>query len=358
MTHKRTIFILFYLLLALVACTNRNSTVSTSPPALAEELIFYDWSDDSIQTVFDDFTEEYGVKITYLTYDSTEEAVENIRAGQVYDVVVMENQHIHSLTSKDLLAEINYQNVPNFKNISANFRNLAHDPNNHFTIPYSWGATGLVVRTDLTNKPISRWSDMWDPNYTGKVVNWESLPRYTLGAALKSLGYSANTEDPAELEEALALLIAHKTNTIWLKDEHSPASLLINGEAVFSLGWSEDLWLVQEGTDNVDFIFPEEGAILWGDNFVIPANSPNKYTAEIFLNFLLRPEVTGKIINHNYYPMPNDAAQAHINPEILSDPVIYPTNEEIQHAELLLPLSPEGEQLYADVWARFLASDN
>jgi spermidine/putrescine transport system substrate-binding protein len=132
--------------------------------------------------------------------------------------------------------------------------------------------------------------------------------------------------------------------------------MFASGEAVLGMGWSEDVWLAQEESDNIAYVLPEEGTILWGDNFIIPANSPNKYTAELFLDFLLRAEITGQIVNETYYPMPNDAAVEFIDPEILNDSVVYPTNEEMENAELLLPLSSEGEQLYAAIWERFLAA--
>ena len=340
----------------IAACNNQTSSITPTQPALAEELVFYDWADDSITSVFDDFTEEHGVKITYLTFDLTEEAVENMRSGQVYDIVVMENQYIPALVSEGLLAEIDYANVPNFKNISANFRNLVHDPGNKHTVPYSWGTTGLVVRSDLVEEPITRWSDMWDARYAGRIGNWETTPRFMLGAALKILGYSVNSEDPAELEEALELLLELKPNSTWLRDEASAAPMLASGEFIMMQGWSEEFWSAQEETDNIAYVLPEEGTILWGDNFVIPANSPNKYTAELFLNFILRAEITGRIVNEIYYPMPNDAAVPFIDPEILNDSAVFPTNEEMKNAELLLPLSSEGEQLHEDIWNRFLAS--
>ncbi len=204
---------------------------------------------------------------------------------------------------------------------------------------------------------MTSWADMWDPRYTGKVTHWNTTPRYTLGAALGSLGYSINSEDPAELEEALERLLELKPNAIWLNDDvHSPAPLLVSGEAVIALGWSEDVWLAQEESDTITYVLPEEGTILWGDNFVIPANSPHKYTAELFLDFILRPEITGQIINGNYYPMPNEAANSFIDAEILNDPVVFPRNEDLQNAEILLPLSPEGEKLYAKIWERFMAA--
>lgn len=345
----------FSALVILTACNTSGPPPTATPPTLADELIFYDWSDDKIETVFDAFTREYGVKITYVTFESTEEAVANIADGQVYDVAIIENQFIPSLIDQGSLAEIDFHNVSNFKNISANFRNLAYDPKNKHTIPYSWGTTGLVVRSDLADEPITRWADMWNPHYAGKVANWAVTPRYTLGAALRSLGYSVNSEDPAELEQALGRLRELKPNSIWVTDEaHSTAPLLVSGEAVMALGWSEDVWLAQAENENIVYVLPEEGTILWGDNFVIPANSPNKYTAELFLNFLLRPEISARIVNGNYYPMANEAAREFIDPGILNDPVVFPTNDEMKNATLLLPLSPAGQELYDEIWARFL----
>ena len=344
-------------LLIIMGCTTAVTPAplpTPNPPPLAEELIFYDWTEDKVQIVFDAFTEEYGVKVTYLVYESQEEAIANMRAGKVYDVVVMDNQFIPMLVAEGLLAEIDFRNIPNFKNISPNFRDLIYDPSNSHTIPYTWGTTGLIVRTDLVDEPITRWAQMWDSRYASRVVQWESTPRYTLGAALKSLGYSANSENPAELEAALERLLELKPSAIWLNEELTSTPLLTSGQAVMALGWSEDLWLAQVETEHVTYVLPEEGAILWGDNFIIPANSSHKYTAELFLSFILRPEVSAQIVEGNYYPMANEAAMSFIDPTILNDPVIYPTNEQMKNAELLLPLSPKGEKLYSDIWARFL----
>jgi spermidine/putrescine-binding protein len=123
-----------------------------------------------------------------------------------------------------------------------------------------------------------------------------------------------------------------------------------------ALGWAYDVWTAQEENQNISYVLPQEGAMLWGDNFVIPANSPNKYTAELFLNFLLRPQITGQLINANYYPMPNDAATPFIDAKILNDPVIYPGNEQMKNGQLILALSPLGEKLRQEIWQRFLAA--
>lgn len=346
------------ILVLLVACTTSAAQQpAPTPEPLAEEIVYYDWDDSIMEPILADFTREYGIKTRLEFYSSQEEAVENIKAGQIYDVVLLENQFVPSLSRDGQLAEINRSNIPNFKNISANFRDLAYDPGNRHTVPDSWGTTGLVVRSDLAEEPITRWADLWDPRYAHKVVGW-AIPRYMMSVALKSLGYSVNSENPEELEAALARLIELKPNMILLDEEPSSAPLLVADEAVMAVGWASDVELGREENEAIEYVLPEEGAILWGDNFVIPANSPHQYEAELLLNFILRPEISGRIINESYYPLVNDAAPPFIEPEILNDPVIYPPNEDLKNAEIMLPLSPAGEKLHADIWDRFMAAGN
>jgi spermidine/putrescine-binding protein len=132
---------------------------------------------------------------------------------------------------------------------------------------------------------------------------------------------------------------------------------LADGEAVMALGWAYDAQVGQEENEAIIYVLPEDGSILWGDNFVIPANSPRKREAELFLDFILRPEISGQLVNVNYYAGTSEGAIPFIDPEILNDPVIYPQTEELQNAEILLPLSLEGERLYLEVWDRFLAAE-
>jgi spermidine/putrescine transport system substrate-binding protein len=341
----------------LAACDHAAGPATPTAPQIAKELVIYGWPEDQMPQLFGAFEQEYGVRVIFKVFDSQEQAIEEIRAGQVFDIVDVDNQLIPDMTASGLLAEIDYRNVPNFKNISANFRNLIFDPDNRYTIPYTWGTTGLLVRSDLVSEPVTRWADLWDPRYSGHIVGWESTPRYMLGIALLSLGYSVNSEEPAELEAALGRLVELKPRAVWFGNEvDSSAPALISGDAWLAVGWAYDVQLAQEGNEDIIYVLPEEGAIVWGDALAIPANSPNKYTAELFLNYLLRPEVTGRLVNLNYYPMPNDAATPFIDPALLNDQVIYPDDDQMKDAELLLPLSAEGQRLYDVIWARFLAA--
>ncbi|MBK8418450.1 extracellular solute-binding protein [Candidatus Villigracilis saccharophilus] len=137
----------------------------------------------------------------------------------------MESRFIPQLTKENLLAELDQRNLDNSKNLSANFRELAYDPGNHYSIPNTWGTTGLVVRSDLVAEPVTRWADLWDPRYAGQVGLWMGQPREVISLTLKSLGYSANSEDPAELEEAYGPITRTQTKYNPLEDPNLATSM-------------------------------------------------------------------------------------------------------------------------------------
>lgn len=310
------------------------------------------------QSVLDAFTDEYGVKVNYIYYETQEEAVENLRAGLEYDVVVLPPEVIPQLIREGLLAEIDYRNVPNFRNISANFRDLAYDPGNRYSIIFHWGTTGLLVRTDLVEGPVNRWSDLWDPRYAGRVALWP-ISRALIPMSLKSLGYEANSVKPEELEAALERLLQLKDDVIWWSNENATiVPLLASGDAVIAYGWAYDAQLAREESVPIEYILPEDGTFLWSDNLVIPSSSRKKYTAELFLNFVLRPEISAQIVNESFYPMANEEAEPLISPDILNDPVIYPSDEQLRNAEIIVPLGQEGENLFLSIWERFLEASN
>ena len=352
--YLRSCLLVFLILgLLMAGCVPKTSPTPTSVP-LAKEITFYDWQEDMPQSVLDAFTEEYGVKVNYFIYESQEEAIANIKAGQIYDVVVMESRYIPLLVMDDLLAKLDEGILSNLKNLSANFRELAYEPGNHYSNPYNWGTTGLVVRSDLVAGPVTRWADLWDPRYAGRNALWFGQRREVVGLALKSLGYSANSEKREELEAALARLLDLKPNVIRIEDPniHWPEDLA-NGKVVVAMGYASDVLLGQALNPLITYVLPREGPLLWNDTFVIPANSPNKHTAELFLNFLMRAEINAKIVNENLYATPNEAAYPFIKPDILNNPVIFPPNEDLINAELILPLTQAGQQLYDEIWERF-----
>jgi len=328
----------------------------TEPPS-APELVFYDWEEDIPQSVIDAFTAEFQIKVTYLTYETSEEGAQNIRDGKVYDVVVMENHYVAVLAAEKLLAEINYSRVPNFDHILPGFRDLIYDPGIFFSVPFNWGTTALVVRSDLIDPPVTRWADLWDTRFSGRIGLWK-MKREVIGFTLKSLGYSANSEDLAQIEEAGRRLMALAPSVRFIDDSESVTSapLLLSGDIVIAHGYAYDALTARAENPAISYVLPEEGPLLWGDNFVIPANSPNKDIAELFINFLLRPEVAAQIARANTYATANADAIALLDDTLRNDPVIYPPGEDLARAEVLLPLDPKVEAVYDRIWAEFVAA--
>jgi spermidine/putrescine-binding protein len=250
-----------------------------------------------------------------------------------------------------LLSELNYDNIPNFKNISDTFKDPPYDPGNKYSVPYQWGTTGIGYDTNVFEEAPDSWAYLFDPalasQYAGKMSMLNDS-RESIGAALKYLGYSLNTTDEAQLEEAKQLLIQQKP---WVATYDSEAyeELVAAGETVIGQGYSGNFFMAAVEAEQVGYVIPKEGATIWTDNMAIPKTAPSQYTAEVFINYLLRPEVGAKITNYTWYASPNKAAEESINPEILGDPAIYPPAEVMAKLEFIRDVG-EATAVYDRIW--------
>jgi spermidine/putrescine transport system substrate-binding protein len=326
-------------------------------PPLPKELILYNWAEYMPQSVMDAFASEYGITVKYVAYESQEAGAESVHAGDVYDLVVLGPEFIPQLAGENKLRPIDYRQIPNFKNVSANFRDLAFDPGNKYSIPFHWGTTGILVRTDLVDRPITSWTDLWDPAFANKVGIWP-IARSLIPITLKSLGYSAISEDPAELEQVRQKLLELKPNAALVSNlEATVVPMLESGEVEIAYGWAYDAIVAQESTTPIEYIIPQEGTILWTDHFIIPANANNPRGAELFLNFILQPEIAARIVNESYYPMAVDGTGQYVLPEVLNNPVVYPDDAQLKNAEITLPIHPERKWIFDEVWTDFAGAN-
>lgn len=348
--------LLFTLCTLLAADGSHALPVSSTTPHTPESLILFDWAGYMPQSILDAFTQESGIPVTYLIYDDQDEAVAEIRAGKQVDVLVLDNELIPTVVADGLLAELDYQNIVNFRYISPNFRDLTYDPENKYSIPIQWGTSGLVVRSDRTQQPITGWADLWNPRYAGRIGIWP-YERDMIDITLKALGYSINSQDPAELNQAQQKLLALRKN-VFLMDPTlaTGVSYLMDDKTALIYGWSYDAREAEAKLATSTYVLPKEGTILWSDNVTIPANSVHKQAAEKFINFLLRPEISAQMVNELWVATPNSAARPFIAAEILSNPAIYPPNESLKQAEFEEPASEETKQRYEQIWDRFLAA--
>lgn len=354
-----TAVLLFSLIAVALQWLPATNVSAAAPPVsrYTEEITVYNWEGDIPESVLAAFTGETKVKINYQVFNSQEEAIANIRAGNIYDVAIIDGRFISLLIEEGLLTRLNFENLQNFKNISPNFRGLAYDPDNRYSIPYSWGTTGLLVNTGIEDAPVQRWANLWDEQYAGKVALSVSYPREAMGMTLKSLGYSANSENPAEIKEMLTKLLELQLDPSFLYCYYPDFGLatMKSGKVLIAIGFSGDLLESQKNGLAVEYILPEEGLLLWADTFVVPKNSRNQAVAEMFINFLLRPEISAEIVNQKYYASANEAARPFVLPQILTNRAIYPTDEMLMKAEIFEGLSPEGQRLLDDTWQKFLA---
>jgi spermidine/putrescine transport system substrate-binding protein len=360
-TRNRSSYSLLWLLVVslvlLTAC--RPVPASATTPEPATEITFIYWAGMMPQSILDDFETEYGVKVNYVIYESTDELYENLDAGEIYDVIGMDNGGVSTLIRKEQLAAIDYANVPNFKNVLPSFRDLAFDPRNKHSIPYTWGTTGLLVRTDLVDAPIKKWSDLWEGHFAGKIGIWDSVSYDNIAIVLLGLGYSVNSTDPDELEEVYDRLMELQDRIVILDnfpDAYTSAPFLARGDVTVAMGWSLDAVEARNLDSAIEYILPEEGTILWGENLVIPANSPNKAAAELFINFLLRPEISARFTEGTGYASTNEAALPYLDASIRNDPLIHPPASALENAQVSLPLSLEDEELYDALWQRFMSA--
>jgi spermidine/putrescine transport system substrate-binding protein len=340
---------------ALNGCSANISGAPASAPAdPVRTLTLYNWVDYMPQSVIDAFADEYGIDVQTVVYESQDEVIANLRAGKAYDLVVLTGEYIPDLIEDGFIAPLNHRNVPNVKNIPANFRDLSFDPGNRYAIPYHWGTTGLLVRRDLVETMPTRWADLWDPQYAGKVAIWP-IESSLLPIALKKLGYSANSEVPEEVEAALAELRKLRRNAYVIGNENpTVVPDLAAGKAVLAYGWAYDALVAEQQNLPIQYVLPEEGSVLWADYLLIPEAAEHKDAAELFLNFLLRPDIGALLVAESYYPVANDAALALIDRQLLANPTVYPPAGALVNAEMTLPLSHEGKRLRAAAWAQFM----
>lgn len=347
------------LALVLASCSSGSApSVELDPDAdlSAQTLTVGIWADYYPEDLAARFEAEYGVPVEIVHHATNEDIVAKLTASSDsgIDVAFMSGQYAQALAEQGLLAELDKSFIPNESNLFTEATELAYDPGNTYSMPYAWGTTGLCYRSDLVDEPTS-WMDLLQPSedVAGKTTmlstdRWLALP------ALKALGYSINTTDEAQLEEARELLLEAKS-TLLAYDDTTFYEKLVTGEAVMVEAW--DGWCNYGTAENPDILFavPEEGADLWVDTMTVTASSPNKEAAMTFIDFILDAEMQSWVAENILYSVPNDAAMATLDPALVEAfPTLGMTVEELTGQETIVDLG-EASTLYTDLNTRVLA---
>ena len=324
--------------------------------AAANEITVYNWgqyisdgTDESLD-VIKAFEEETGIKVHYLTFDSNESMYTKLKTGgTTFDVIIPSDYMIAKLISEDMLEPLNFDNIPNYQYIDDTFRAQAYDPEDLYSVPYTWGTVGLIYnRNYISDEDAESWSCLWNSKYSGKLLMFDN-PRDAFAIAESMLGYSLNTEDENELRQVADLLVQQKpVLQAYVMDQIFDK--MERGEAWAAPYYAGDyLTLVEENPD-LGFSHPKEGFNIFIDAMCIPKGCQNKEGAEAFINFLCRPDISAANLDYIGYSTPETAAKEYLDEEVTSSPVSYPDEQTLARSESFAELSVEATQIMNDLW--------
>jgi len=311
-------------------------------------LNVYNWGDYIDPEVIKQFEEEFNVKVNYDTFATNEDMYVTIaKGGTSYDVAFPSDYMIERMIAEDLLVKIDKNNIPNMKYIDEEFLDLDFDPNNEYSVPYTWGTVGILYNKKLVDDKVDSWDILWNEKYKGQILMLDSQ-RDSIGVALKKLGYSLNTRNLDELEKAKEELIKQKPLVYaYVGDEVK--ELMVGEEAALAVVWSGDAVALMRENENLAYAIPKEGTNIWFDNMVIPKNAQNKELAEKFINFMNRPEIAAKNAEYIGYSTPNVAAKELLPDDMKNSNVAYPSKEEIANTEIFLDVK-DMITVYDKIW--------
>ena len=316
------------------------------------EVYVYSYGDYFDPMVAEDFEEETGIRVIIDTYDTAEEmytVLEN--NATTYDCICTSDYMIGRMIENDMLAELDYSNIPEISNIDDFYleKTDSFDSGHTHSVPYQVGVAGILYNTEMVGDTvIDSWDDLWDEQFADQMVMPDSV-RDAFMIALRKLGYSMNSTDESEIKAASDELIKQKP-LVYKYANDSARDLLADGSAAVGVVWNGEYQYTKDLNDSVEFVVPEEGSEFFIDSWVIPKDAINKDKAEAWINYLCKPEVAAKNFDYLYYTTPNKAALELIDEEALQEEAIFPSQETLKRCESLKTLDSETTDLYSKYW--------
>lgn len=351
----KLLYLTAFTLLLLAGCgggnasTGSNESITDEGDSLSDELNVLLWTEYIPDSVIKKFEEEFDVRVNYNTFSSNEELLAKLSAGAAgYDLALSGDYMVEILIKQELLEPINQDNVPNMENLGEQYLGLEFDPENEFSIPFMLGNASIAVNTELVDKPVKSYKDLWDPQFENSLIVLDDQ-RILIGIANKIQGESMNATDPEVLEKSQQLLLDLMPNIKMFESDNAKV-LLASGEAAAGIVWGADTSLAKRDNPAIESVIPEEGLNLYVDSFIIPKGVKHKKTAETFIDFILRPDISAEISEDFPYTNPNMAARELIDGEILEDPIVYPPDDELEKGEYLIDIE-DTVQEYDRIWS-------
>ncbi len=317
----------------------------------------YNWGEyisdgsEGTMNVNEEFEKLTGIKVNYTTYATNEDMYTMLKSGgAAYDIVVPSDYMIERLIKEGYLDKINFDNVPNYKNIMEEYKGLYFDPYDEYSVPYNVGMVGVIYNKTIVKDPVKSWSLMWDKEYKGRILQFNN-PRDGFATAMFMLGIDVNTQDEAEWQEAYKMLIEQKgVVQSYVSDEIF--NKMEAGDAAIAAYYAGDYLLMKDNNPDLEFFYPEEGTNIFVDSLCILKGSQNKEAAELYINFLLSEEVALANAEYLYYATPNKTVIDNEDYSLRGNPILYPDKENIPKTQYYHNLDAETLSLMTSLWSK------
>lgn len=317
-----------------------------------EKVIVYNWGEYLDPKTIELFEEETGISVTYEEYETNEIMYPKIVSQAIaYDVVCPSDYMIQRMIENDLLAEINWDNIPNVKNMDPTYmeQSKSFDPENKYSVPYCVGTVGILYNKSMVKEPVDSWDILWDPKYKDSILMQDSV-RDAFAVALKRLGHSINSTEVDQLAAAAEDLMEQKPLVqAYVVDQ--VRDKMIGNEAALGVIYSGEAGYTKRENPDLEYVIPKEGSNVWLDSWVIPKNAKNKENAKKFINFMCRPEIA--LMNFEYltYSTPNLKAREMIeDEEIRNSKILFPEPEDLINCETFQFLGDDVDSYYNELW--------
>lgn len=317
-----------------------------------EVVNVYNWGEYIDTDLLKQFEDETGIHVVYNLFETNEGLYSRLKS-ESYDVIIPSDYMLARMIEEGMLQKLNYDNIPNYALIDEKYVGLECDPNEEYSVPYTWGAVGIIYNTrQVDEADLGSWDLLWNPKYAGQTAMFDNS-RDALGIALKLLGYSQNTTDKAELRAAADLIIEGKENFqgFWMDQI---LEKLPNEEILIAPYYNGDAVTMMEDNPDLSFYIPKEGTNVFVDSMCIPANAKNVENAEKFINFMCSTEAAAANAEYIGYSSPQREVYEQLDDEVKNDPIHYPPVDQIDGCEVFRNLPGDVNEYYNELWTEIL----
>lgn len=347
-------FVAILLLTLLVPCASAEAEKDYSH-LKGTTLNVYNWgeyisdgSDDTLD-VNAEFEKRYGITVIYSNYESNENMYNKLSSGGAnYDVIIPSDYMIARLVEEDMLEELDFSNIPNYKYIVDKYKDLYYDPENKFSVPYTVGMVGLIYNTTMVEGEPDSWGALWDERYKGNILMFNN-PRDAFGIAQFYLGQSINTKSVEDWNKAIdALKAQNHLVSSYVMDE--VFNKMERGDAALAPYYAGDFLTMYDVNPDLAFVYPKEGVNFFVDAMCIPKNAQNKEAAELYINFMLEEDIAVANANYICYASPHELVLESDDYDLKGDPVLYPAEEDMPKTEMFENLDYETQNYMTMLW--------